>query len=78
MVSMSSSDSFSHRSSKPCPFAPPSLVFVDITDFFRFNDALLPFVSFIRAHCFVFVVLSPVVSNVFPVSHVIRVNECYQ
>jgi len=60
------------------PFAPPSLVLVDITAVFHFNDALLRFVSSIHACCFIFVVLSPVVGNLFPVSHVIRVIDCYR
>jgi len=60
------------------PFAPPSLVFVDITTISHFNDALVRFVSSIHACCFVSVVLSPVVSSLFPVSHVIRVIERYR
>ena len=60
------------------PFAPPSLVLVDITAVFHFNDPFLPFVSSIHACCFIFVVLSPAVSNLFPVSYVIQVIKCYR
>ena len=74
IVSMGSSIHFptGHR-----PFAPPSLVLIDIPAVFHFNGALVLFVSSIHAHFFLIVVLSPVVSHLFPVSYVIRVIKCY-
>ena len=59
------------------PFSPPSLVLVDISAVFHFNGALVLFVSSIHARFFLIVILSPVVSSLSPVSHVIRVAECY-
>jgi len=74
---MGSSNSFSRKSSKPCPFSQSFLVLVDTAVFFLFND-VPPSIHLLHSdNCLIFVVLPLVVDNWLPVLRINLVIECY-